>query len=172
MGCGTNSVTFGNTILTYVPVATLNVTAPSNVDMGYFTTSCVGGGTSCTYNALPTGLNLFLEINQTSPSAGTATFSSATVSGSISGNSSWAFVNWGSLASASINAGGLTTTYSLLNNPLAIVPPNSNNCITCPIQPSGLTTIQAEVTQSAPEPGAYLLLSTGLIGIYASRKRK
>jgi hypothetical protein len=170
IGCGTTSVTFGDTILTYNAVATPIVTPPSNVDLGYLSTSCVGGGTSCTLSGLPAGLALYLNINQTVPASGSAGISSGMITGSISGSGSTAFISWGGLPSVSIVAGSLTTTYAIANSPLAIVPPSTNNCPACTIQPSGATTIQGNLTQS-PEPGSILLLSTGLLGLGFARKR-
>lgn len=172
IGCGTTSVTFGNTIISYNAVATPVVTTPTFADFGYLSTSCVGGGTSCSLSGLPAGLALYLNINQTVPASGSAGLSSGMITGSISGSGSSAFVNWNGLPSVSITAGGVTTSYAIVTSPLAIVPPSTNNCPGCSVQPTGSTTIQGHITQSStPEPGSILLLSTGLLGLGFARKR-
>jgi hypothetical protein len=170
-GCGTNSVTIGNTIvLSYVPVSTgVSVTLPSNpssnTNFGNLLVSCVGGGTACGSVAIPTGLTLTININQTGPDTLSGAIPVGTISGaSISGNSSGAFILWNQGASVSFVGSSLDDTYSIQNPLLGLSAPNSGG---------GETTIQGQVlASSVPEPAISLLFASGLVAVGTIRRKK
>ncbi len=153
-------ITFGGTVqLSFQNMVPSTVNAPSNTSLGEIVVSCVGGGTACAPVNI-TGTTFDIRITQTVPSAGNAIITS-TLSGTIGGNSSTGNGITFTVTSATI--GGVT--YTILNNPLALVPVTTNN---------GHTSIQAAVTTATvPEPTTMLLLGTGLAGIAAKvRKRR
>ena len=152
-------ITFGGTVqLSFQGIINGTVNAPSNTSLGEIVVSCVGGGTACAPVNI-TGTTFDIRITQTVPSAGNAVITS-TLSGTIGGDASTGTGITFTVTSATI--GGVT--YTIMNNPLALVPVTTNN---------GHTSIQATITSTTavPEPTTMLLLGTGLAGI-AARVRK
>jgi hypothetical protein len=85
------------------------------------------------------------------PSAGSGPFS-AVLTGFVDQNTSTAQITF-TVTHVQIGNVG----YDIVNNPLALVPPSTNN---------GVTTIQGRVEVAAvPEPASMFLLGTGLIGV-------
>jgi len=146
-GSGTNSVTFlggmGNAVmLTFTGLGSTSLNTPTGSSFGNFQTFVAGAGASASGT-------FTLTITQTVPSAGSGSFS-ATFNGTFSASNSGSGVVTFSVTSVSIG----TSTYAIVNNPLNLVPPASNN---------GITTVQGQIS-SVPEPASMILLGTGLLG--------
>ncbi len=162
-GCGVNSQTVnGQITVSFAPIvsSTVNADPTTFTSFGDLNVSCVGGGTACLSTDL-TGLNLYINTTQSAPTSGSATISTGSITGAISGMGSSAVITWSSLSAAVIGA----VTYSIANSPLALVPPSVN---------AGLTSIQGQISVAeVPIPAAGLLMIPAL-GAFAvaARKRK
>jgi hypothetical protein len=167
-GCLVASQTIGDVILTFNPVAASSVNAEPTTfgSFGQIVVSCVGGGTACGPQSL-SGLSLNINISQLAPTSGTASISAGTIAGTISGTASGVLVSWATPNAVSIG----DVTYSVLNNPLGLVPPSVNN---------GSTSVQAMITATdpppppptgIPEPATYVMMSAALVGLGMFRKR-
>lgn len=162
-GCGVATQTIGGgtgVTVTFTPVASSTVLANPTTfgSFGEIVVSCVGGGTACGGQSLA-GLNLFINIAQTVPSAGNASISGGVITGSISGTASSATITWS--VPNGVNIGVIN--YSVLNNPLGLVPPSVNN---------GTTSVQALISDTTvPEPSTYVMMSAALVGLGLLRKR-
>lgn len=166
-GCGVASQTIGGgtgVTLTFMGIAssTVNANPTTFGSFGELVMACVGGGTACGSQSLA-GLNLYLNISQTLPTVGSGSISGGVMSGFLSGTASSATITWS--VPNGINIGDIT--YSVLNNPLGLVPPAVNG---------GVTSVQAFITNRAtvvPEPSTYALMSAGLIALFGiARQRK
>lgn len=159
--CGVATQTIGGgsgVTVTFNPVASSTVNATTNASFGEIIISCVGGGTACGSQSLA-GLNLFINIAQTVPSVGNGSISGGVITGAISGNASSATITWST--PNTINIGVIS--YSVLNNPLGLVPPSVN---------AGVTSVQAFIVDNTvPEPSTYVMISGALVGLGFLRRK-
>ena len=165
-GCGMSTQLFGGVSVSYIPVAS-NTVNPSLLgskstfgSLGALMISCVGGGTDCAAVTLPSNLFLYIHVGQTVPTVGAGVIPGSVLAGAIAGSASNATVTW-PIANA-ITIGNIT--YSVANNPLAIVPPSSKG---------GVTSIQGLITENTvPEPATYAMLASGLLAMGLARRRR
>lgn len=143
---------------TVLPNAQVVATPTSFGSFGEIRISCLAfASTDCLSQDL-TGLTLNIKVTQSTPTGGVGNIAAGTISGSMSGQASSASITWPAANSTTI---GLVT-YSVLNNPLGLVPPTTN---------AGVTSVQARITV-IPEPATYAMLGSALVALGLLRRRK
>jgi hypothetical protein len=162
--CVANSCTVGAFTLTFVNAGSNLYGAPTNVDLGSFSTTCAGctvGGPVLT--SAFSGITFTLQINQTTPSAGTGSYT-GTVSGTLGYNPITSSLVW-IPATSVITIDGVT--YAL------IVDNTGNIVINAPTtdQTPNLTAVKAHIS-AVPEPSTVALMATGLFGLIPVVRRR
>lgn len=168
-GCGVATQTIGGAsgiTVTYVPTSgPVDANPDSVAGLGSIEVRCASGGTQCASQSLA-GLNLYINISQTTPIVGFGSLPVLSFSGSISGNSSGAFGST-SLTTAVI---GLTT-YRYFNTFVGLNPPSSG--VTPGVGRVFLNGFISDAPPAVPVPAALPLLMSGLAGLgFAARKKK
>ncbi len=161
-GCGTNVLTFGTLTLVAAGSGTQSVNTPADTPFADFFIRCADGTTTCEASTFASDtLALQLSIVETSPIAANGSIADAQIAAvgggtvTVSGSSSNAQAQW--TAGTSLVLGN--TQYSIVTNPLNLVPPNTN---------VGDTTVSGGLTDVAtgvPEPAPWMLVGAGLIGL-------
>jgi len=144
--------------LAYNPNLSMTIDPTSNINLGSLQATGTGPFDL-------TGLLLTIAINQTVP-GGSGSLPAGTLSGIITMTQSGASISW---LNPQVTINGYV--YSVTNNPLSIVPPNS--CILQDVPGTcGITTIQGQVA-AVPEPATWGMMLLGFAGIgFAMRRRR
>jgi hypothetical protein len=168
--CVANVCTAAPFTLSFVNAGSNTYGAPTNVDLGSFSTTCTGctfgaGGAQNVTSAF-SGILFTLQINQTAPSSGNNTFSGQ-VSGSLGYNPITSTLVWMPTTST-ITIGAVT--YAL------IIDNTGNIVINAPTtdQTPNLTGVKAHITSTTvtPEPSTVALMATGLFGLVPAVRRR
>ena len=143
------SVSWNGLTLSYTAGGGVGIDPPSNINLGFLNAAGVGPFDVG-------GLLLTIAINQTVP-GGSGSLPGGSLAGIISQTSSGATISW---LSPSVTINGYI--YTVANNPLSIVAPNSG----------GLTSIQGTV-QAVPEPATWGMMLLGFAGMgFVLRRRR
>ena len=158
-GCvdnGDGSITIGNVTLAFSVVPpNVTLTPPSNTSWGSIIPTC--SIATCALTDF-TGALLNIVVNESAPTAQTATFGGGLVTGFIGTNAANAKVLWTAAGTKALTP---DATFLIPNNPLNI------NAIK-----QGETTVQGFVdVASIPEPTTFALLGAGIAALALARRR-
>jgi hypothetical protein len=161
-GCSPTACPFGPFTLTFVNAGSNSYGAPTDVDLGSFSTVCPAC-TTVPATAIAAGVQFTLTINQTTPTGGTGAFVDG-ITGSLGYNPITSTLVWSPITTSLTIAG---VTYKLITD-------NTGNIvINAPTgdQNPNLTAVKATIT-TTPEPSTAALMAAGLLVLVPAVRRR